>query len=390
MSITNFINKLIEQFYSIADYYLIVLILLVTAFLIQLFYYLFIYSKLLTKKTQQPENTVQFPVSVVISARNEAKNLETFLPSVLEQKYPKFEVIVVNDCSDDNSEEILTLLKRKYSNLYVTTIRKDEKFTHGKKLALSIGIKAAKNEWILLTDADCQPVSENWIASMQKNFSEKTSVVLAYGGYFKEKSLLNLFVRTDTVFIAMQYLSFAKIGFPYMGVGRNLAYKKSLYFNNKGFAKHMHIPSGDDDLFINEVANKSNSVAELSHDSFTLSVPKKTFSEWFTQKRRHLKTGKLYKKRHKLLIGSEIFSRFLFYLSLIILFFSLVHFLVFVSAVVFIFRTTVLLIVFNKISKLFNETKLFAFYIIYDIIQPVFNLSIYLSNRFERRKKRWK
>ncbi len=390
MNINDFGNQLIEQFYNVTDVFLLVVLVLITVFIIQIIYYLAIYGKLLNTKSAKNENKTQLPISVVISAKNEAKNLERFLPLVLEQDYPNFEVIVVNDCSEDNTDEVLTLMKRKYSNLYVTTIRKDEKFTHGKKLALSIGIKAAKNEHLLLTDADCQPISKNWINQIQKNFSNQTDIILGYGGFFKEKSLVNLFIRTDTVFIAMQYLSFAKIGFPYMGVGRNLAYKKSLYFKNKGFAKHMHIPSGDDDLFINEVSNKNNTSIEYSTESFTQSIAKKTFTEWFVQKKRHLKTGKMYRKRHKFLLGGEIISRFLFYISLLILFFSQTHLLIFASALILVLRTITQLIVFNKICKLFNEPKLLAFYMIYDIFQPLFNLSVFLSNTFERKKRRWK
>lgn len=390
MDINTYLKQLITEFESINRFHYSILILLGLALLIQFFYYLFVYSKLKIKNTENKNLNDKKPVSVVICARNEAENLENFLPEILKQDYPNFEVIVVNDCSVDNTEEILSRLKNKYSNLYITNIRLDEKFTHGKKLALTIGIKAAKNDYLLLTDADCKPDSDKWIESMQQNFDEKKEIVLSYGGYFKEKGLTNLFIRTDTAFIAMQYLTFAKIGFPYMGVGRNMAYKKELFFKNNGFAKHSHLNSGDDDLFINEVAKKSNTCVELSPQSYTRSVPAKTFKKWRNQKKRHLQTGKLYKTKYKFLLGGELFSRFIFLLSLIILFFSKIHLLIFVAIFVFILRTAIQLIIFNKATKLFNESKISAFYILYDIIQPLINLSLHISNTFRRKKKKWR
>jgi len=399
MNFEEYLIKLLAEFKEINDFNLIVLIILSISLVIQLSYYLFVYTKLnnVTKTKQTKANKeeieqkkVQFPISVVISARNEAQNLNEFLPVILEQDYPNYEVIVVNDCSEDNSEEILSKMKIKYKHLYVTNIRKDEKFSHGKKLALTIGIKAAKNEYLLLTDADCKPVSKHWISEMQSKFSAKHEIVLGYGGYFPEKSLVNLFIRTDTVFIAMQYISFARIGFPYMGVGRNLAYKKSLFFENKGFSKHIHINSGDDDLFINEVAKKSNTTVQYSQESFTLSVPNTTFQQWINQKRRHLKTGKHYKKRYKLLLGGEIGSRFLFFISTLLLFFSKIQLLIFVTLFVFIIRTLIQLVIFRRATEVLKESKIVAFFILYDIVQPLINLSVYLSNTLSSKKKKWR
>ena len=178
-----------------------------------------------------------------------------FLPSVLEQEYPDYEVIVVNDCSEDNSYDVLGILLEKYPNLKISTINKDPKFTHNKKFAQFIGIKAAKNELLLFTDADCKPVSNRWLEYMTSHFDEKTNFVLGYGGFFSKGGLLNKYIRYDCMFIAMQYLGMALRGVPYMGVGRNLAYRRSVFFRNKGFGSHNHIVSGDDDLMVNSIGN---------------------------------------------------------------------------------------------------------------------------------------
>jgi len=354
------------------------------AFLTQLFYYLFFYMRIVTYKVKTIENK-KFPVSVIICAKDEAENLENFLPTVLEQDYPDYEVIVVNDGSIDDTADVLKRLGNNYKNLYVTTIPENTKLRQGKKLAVTIGIKAAKNEWILLTDADCQPVSKNWINSMQNNFTEKNELVLAYGGYLEQKGLLNKLIRFDTMFIAMQYFSFAMAGVPYMGVGRNLAYRKSVFFKNKGFAGHLKLKSGDDDLFVNKIANNTNTGVEFSIESFTRSVPEKSFSSWYYQKKRHLTTGHYYQFKHKFILGSALLSRFLFYLFFILSFVHNNFIIFFISA--FFVRFILQLVIFYRASVKFNEKKVFYLGIIFDLILPIINFIVQLSN-IRLRKRR--
>ena len=197
-----------------------------------MFYYLFFYLAVYLYKTPATETKKQ-PVSVIICARNEAENLRNFLPSVLEQDYPDYEVIVVNDCSEDNSYDVLGKFLMQYPHLKISTVNKDPKFTHNKKFAQFIGIKAAKNEILLFTDADCQPESDKWIEAMTSHFDDKITFVLGYGGYLNEKGLLNKYIRFDSMTIAMQYLGMAIQGIPYMGVGRNLAYRRSAIFQKQ-------------------------------------------------------------------------------------------------------------------------------------------------------------
>ncbi len=372
------------EFYNLSVFELVTISIFTFAFIVQIFYYLFFYLRIAFLKVKDKKNE-QFPVSVIICAKDEAQNLENFLPKVLEQDYPDFEVIVVNDGSEDETEDVLKRFDNKYKHLYVTTIPKNNRFRQGKKLAVTIGLKAAKNEWVLLTDADCEPVSKNWIRKMQANFKENTEIVLGYGGYFKRKGFLNKLIRFDSLFIAMQYFTFAKAGIPYMGVGRNLAYRKSVFFKNKGFASHLKLKSGDDDLLVNKIARKKNTAIELSPESFTRSVPETSFSSWYYQKKRHLTTGRYYRFKHKFILGLEMFSRFLFYLSLIvgIIYTSLWQYF----AAVFLIRFILQLINFYAASVKFKESQVFYFGIIFDFILPLINFIIILSN-IRLRKKR--
>lgn len=285
---------------------------------IQVFYYVVFFSRLAFYKPKEKLQTQQHPVSVVICSRDEDENLARNLPGILVQQYPStFEVVTVNDNSVDDSKYILQELKKTFKSLNVVELTHEAKLITGKKYPLSIGIREAKHEVLLLTDADCVPASEYWIQKMQDGYNENTEVVLGYGAYHKTSGMLNKLIRFETFHTALQYLSYALAGIPYMGVGRNLSYKKDIFLRNKGFSSINHIPSGDDDLFINKVASKKNTAVVIDPDAITRSIPKTTWSGWLKQKKRHYTTAKYYKGKHKFMLGLYFITQFLFYPLLI-------------------------------------------------------------------------
>jgi len=348
---------------------------------VQLFYYLFFYLSVYFKKSSESKNGKQ-PVSVIICARNEAENLLNFLPSILEQDYPDFEVIVVNDCSEDNSYIVLGKFLTQYPRLRISTVNKDPKFTHNKKFAQFIGIKAAKNEILLFTDADCKPESDKWLEGMTSHFDENVNFVLGYGGYLSRKGLLNKYIRYDSITIAMQYLGMAIRGLPYMGVGRNLAYRRSVFFRNKGFGSHNHVISGDDDLLVNTVATRRDTLVELRKETHTRSVPCSDFDEWINQKKRHLTTAPYYKFRDKILLITEPAARMLFYITFIILISNL--FMWPWLAAVFGIRLICQITVFTLVQKKLNDSDLLFYLLFFDIFSPLINAIIFLSNTRNR------
>lgn len=286
---------------------------------IQLYYLIFVYGKLAGYRVKSfQEATPQPPVSVIICAHNEQENLKTFLPGILEQEYPDFQVVVVNDCSTDDTEWILQdFLKQYPDKLKVVQIQEHVQLKHTKKFAVTLGIKAAKHEYLVFTDADCQPNSKLWLAEMAGAFTENKEIVLGYSPYFRHRGFLNKLIRFETTHTAMSYLAYALKKNAYMGVGRNLAYTKSLFFKGKGFNKHMHIKSGDDDLFVNHNATRSNVNIAIHPDSFMHSVPKDTWKSYYKQKARHSGASVLYKSRHKRMLATQLVTAVLFYLTLI-------------------------------------------------------------------------
>jgi poly-beta-1,6-N-acetyl-D-glucosamine synthase len=367
---------------------LVVFSIFAAATTIQLFYYLFFYLAVYLYKTSAT-NTTKLPVSVIICARNEAENLGNFLQSVLEQDYPEYEVIVVNDCSEDNSYDVLGKYLTQYPHLKISIISKDPKFTHNKKFAQFIGIKAAKNEILVFTDADCQPESEKWLEGIALHFNDNITFVLGYGGYLHEKGLLNKYIRYDTMTIAMQYLGMAIRGIPYMGVGRNLAYRRSAFFMNKGFGAYNHLASGDDDLFVNSNASAKNCTVEFSKATHTRSVPNSNIGEWVIQKKRHLTTAPYYKLRDKLLLITESLTRIMLYASFIVLL-SFSFMMPFVIGI-FALRLITQIIVISLAQKKLNEPGLLIYSLFFDILSPVINFIIFISNLMNRSgKNKWK
>jgi len=367
---------------------LIVFSVLILSTAIQLFYYLYFY--IAVPLFRHPHDSIfKGPVSVIICARNEEDNLKKYLPFVLKQDYPDYEVIVVNDCSDDASFEILGTYLQQYPHLKVSTVTKDPKFAHNKKFAQFIGIRAAKNDILLFTDADCKPETEKWLEGMVSQFDDKTDFVLGYGGYMRAKGLLNRYIRYDTLTIAMQYLGMAIRGIPYMGVGRNLAYRRSVFFENKGFGSYKGVVSGDDDLFVNSISRKKNTRVEFRKGNHTRSVPSTGLVQWLAQKKRHLSSAPYYKPRDKFLLATEPVSRILLYGSFTILLSFL--FLWPVVLALFGLRLIVQFIVFFKVKKNLNEPGLAGFLIFFDIFSPVINGIVYISGKLSKpAKNKWK
>ncbi len=355
----------------------------IASFIIQLAYYLLIYLRILFRNNLSVKNNDLLPVSVIISARNEAENLKKYLPLVLNQDYPDFEIVVINDNSSDNTKEILSEFKSEYKNLTILDAEKNLNGKGNKKRALTQAISKAKYDLLIFTDADCYPVSDIWLKKMVSAYSENTEILIGYGAYEKQNGFLNRIIRFETLFNALQFLSFADLGFPFMAVGRNISYKKSVFFKINGYESHKNILSGDDDLFINEAADATNTKIITDFESKTVSVPKQKFKEYLKQKRRHFSSSSEYRLRNKIIIGTEIISRFIFYLFLFIL---IIYGAEYETAFIFFF---IRMIVSVSVIKLFavkiKEPNILFFIPIFDILIPVLNLIIFSGAVFDKK-----
>jgi len=371
MEITELINFI--EFKSWLDYTVAIYI---GSFIIQLFYYLFIFTRLAFFKTKKVTQE-SLPVSVIICAKNERDNLLAFLPFYINQEYDKFEVIVVNDNSVDDSTDVLRAFQLQNKTLKVVNVPDTDRFYGSKKFALTLGIKAAQYDNVLLTDADCKPATNQWVKLMSQ-YAKKKSVVLGVGVYEKKKGLLNMLIRFETFYTALQYLSFAEAKLPYMGVGRNLGYQTQLFFKNKGFSSHQHILSGDDDLFINEVSTKRNTQIIIDKNAHTISNAKTTYSAWIRQKKRHFISGGHYKSKHKIMLGLLQLSQMIFIGLFVLLAIKIRP--VYLIVGVFFVRYIIQMIIFKLSANKIGGKDLVLLSPIFEVFFMVFNPFLVFSN----------
>jgi glycosyltransferase involved in cell wall biosynthesis len=279
----------------------IVFTLCIAVLAIQLVY-LLVFLLAFAKEKRTVTTNISTGVSVIVCAHDEEENLRALVPILLSQNYSNYEVIIVDDRSNDGTYDFLLKATSENPKLRMVTVRDLPKHTTGKKFALTMGIKAAKHDWVLLTDADCRP-GPGWVYGMSQQFTDDSNIVLGFSAYEKDRGFLNSFIRFETFLTAIQYIGFALLGRPYMGVGRNLAYRRKLFLESKGFNGHLDIIGGDDDLFVNRNAKAATTRLALGKDVVTHSIPKKTWGSYFDQKLRHLSVGKHYKMGDRLLLG---------------------------------------------------------------------------------------
>lgn len=349
---------------------------------IQLLYYVVIFGKFSFAKVQK-SNPKRIPVSVIVCAKNEAENVRNFVPLLTKQDYPDFEIVLIDDSSSDETLDIFEEFEKQYANIKLVKVQNNEAFWGNKKFALTLGIKAAKNEYLLFTDADCYPTSKEWIKEMSSNFTLKKTIVLGYGAYEKiPNSFLNKLIRFETLLTATQYFGWAKSGKPYMGVGRNLAYKREEFFRVNGFIEHMKLRSGDDDLFVNQASSSENTTVCFSKESFTYSKPKTSFKEWFDQKRRHVSTATYYKFFDRFQLALFFFSQLSFLLLAIVLLVFQHQWMIVLPIVLFryIFTWTSLGYAANKL----NEKDVIYWFPIMEIALIFTHLNVFFTNLFSK------
>lgn len=364
----------------------IVLAIFAFALLVQLVWYLLFFLRIAAWKAPKAER--QPPVSVVICAKNEAKNLKAHLPEILRQEYPEYQVVVVNDGSWDATQEVLQEFQKKHAHLHIVNVPENDRSRYNKKVAVMMGVKGCKYEHIIFTDADCRPNGKEWLKYMANGFSDKKNLVLGYGAYARTKGLLNKIIRFDTFHIGMQYLSFAKAGIPYMGVGRNMGYTSELFYKVGGFRKHYSVLSGDDDLFVNEAGRRKNTVIEIRPEAHTISNPKTTWRDWWRQKQRHMSTAVHYRYLFKILLTLYPLS----YLLLLSTFLVLVIWTdwKWVVGGAFLFRMLLQIIIFNRAMRFLGEKDLLILVPFMEVFFLVFNPLVYGASLIAKPKQsRW-
>ena len=363
-------------------------------FIIQLIYYFGLYNRIhVRNKTVRKEET-HFsrelpPLSVILCARNEADNLRKILPAILEQDYPQFEVIVINDASTDETEDVLGYMEEKYPHLYHSFTPDSARYISHKKLALTLGIKASKHDWLVFTETNCMPASNQWLKLMARNFTSQTQIVLGYSGYDRIKGWLHKRIAFDTLFQSLRYLGFALAGNPYMGIGRNMAYRKELFFKNKGFSKFLHLHYGDDDLFINEIANRTNTRVEISEAGQMTATYQDNYEAWKELKLQYDFTSKYLHTTAKSIFGIAKFFDYAFDILFVCLWVEgIIHnwTTAVLASILALSLFSIKVIVYRRAAKILRKPRLFFSLPFFSFIQPCINLYFKVIGSVTRKK----
>jgi len=364
--------------------------ILITVFgivvLLQVLYYLILFFKFSFHKQKSFGSQTNTPISIVITAKNDAHLLIKTLPEILNQDYPRFEVVVVNDNSDDETSQLVRDFQNRFTNLRLLNLESSVTNIKGKKFPLSLGIKAANYEHILLTDADCLPTSNQWVKLMARHFNDATKIVLGYSNIYKKTGFLNALIRFDKLHQAIQYFSYCLARIPFMGVGQNLAYTKTIFFKNKGFASQNHLQFGDDDLFINRVATANNCAIEYEKEAHTISRSGSNFRNWFLLKMFRSKTRKRYTNADRFLLNFYHFLMTSFYIALGLAIYVSVNNLIYLLIIsgIFVIKFTLQYICFGFAAAKLNEKRLVPHILFFDLVFSVLNPVVYIISKFKK------
>ena len=367
--------------FEIGNWELCLLGVLLLAFVYEVYFYArYMWVRKKDERSAVADDGEKPGVSVVVCARNEGYNLRPYIQSLLTQDYPLYEVIIVNDGSEDDTQTVIDEYAALDKRVKTTFVPIGARVRSTKKLGLTLAAKAAQYDYLLLTDADCRPESIHWISSMMEGFGngerlavsgERIEVVLGYGAYFSEDSLLNEVIQYDTLFNGVHYLGAAATGKPYMGVGRNLAYRKETFFEHGGFSDLMTEGAGDDDLFVNKVATKHNTAIVCTPESVTWSVPKRTWKSWLQQKRRHLSVSGAYNTRSKGHLMREPLARGVFYLLFVVLMVIGSPLVMSAAFVLFLLRMLLLMSMLDVSARRLGQPQMGVEVVWFDMLLPV-------------------
>ncbi len=362
-------------------FWLLIAFVIIT--IIQVVYFWMFFSRLFFNK-EKTRNEEHLPVSVVITANNQYTDLKSNLQSWLSQDYPNFEVVVVIDNSDDGSKELLKDFSRHNDNLHIVELMQKLNWFSGRKFPLSLGIKSASNDLILLTDHTCKPETSTWIREMVSAYTPGKEIVMGYTT-FATKTGINKWLRFTAFYDALFYLSMALSGLPFKGIGKNLSYSRNLFYNHKGFSSHYVINAGDDELFVNRASNKSNVAIKITPESRVLHVRKISLSKWFATERTRLKIRRFFKWRDRLLIRGFSFTSFAFYGLLVFLLIMKVPLLILLS--LFALRFISQMVIFGLVQKKLSEKNLLLLSPVFEILLILIDFVIWASLLFSRKSK---
>ena len=349
--------------------------------LIELLYYYVIYARFSFTKKKSQKYMYQPPVSIVMVAKDAAGVLLRTLPKFLNQQYDNFEVVVVDDNSQDDTRLLVVEYQQQYRNLKLVELDTAVTTIRGEKFAISMGVRCATHPYLVITDPEYAPTSTHWLEKMAGNFENDRQIVLGYSTFEKKRSPFNRLLHFDNLVGAMQYFSLAQIHSTYRGDIKNLGITQQIFTQQRGFASHNHIRYGEEDIFISRAADRSNTAIEFSPDAVTVLQRNVRFNKWLDHKQGLYYTRHFNSLKNRLLLGTCAVVNLLFYVGLVLaIVFSIGNVLLLsVTAGIFAVKVLSQYLVFGFAAKKLNERQVIPGLLVYDLIFAVLNPLYYLD-----------
>lgn len=368
---------------------LAILIIFGVVTLIQLVYYYVIYGRFAFHRKKSAFGFRDIPLSVVVVVRDDAAQLLQTLPYLLEQQYDFFEIVVVNDRSrDENSLHAIKEYKERYSNIKIVDLSTAVSTSRGKKMAISMGIKCATYDHILLTSPNCIPASKQWLSLMAQNFQFQQKIVLGYNTFVKKNNPFNHFLHYDNLIGAVQYFSHALLHSTYRGDINNVAFVRPLFYQQKGFISYNHLLYGEEDIFIHRAANKNNTAIEFSPDATTVRQHVPQYRYWRLHKVSLFFTRKYNSFKNRCLLGLYELTNLLFYIFLAISIITALHqpLALYITLGIALVRIISMYIVLGISAKKLQEKQVIPHFLFYDILFSLLNPLYWISAKFNHKK----
>lgn len=375
---------------SYPAYQILITALLIVCAIVQIVYWMR-YSRVATHRhsLREPEGATTPPVSVVVVVADDPEYITEHLPKLLTQNHPEYEVIVVDDGSETDMTDELLAMQALYPHLRFTTIKADPVFRHSRKLALTVGIKAAKYDNIVFTDSDAIPTSEKWLSVMARGFNGG-QLVIGYTGIERKPGIANKIMRCQRLTSSIRYLNAAVRGHVYRGIYNNIGYTKRLFFGNKGYT-HLRMTLGEDDLFVQKVApvcSKRTSV--MLNPSATVRQFQWGGLGWWRAERRYRSAAfDLYPLKVRVSVFAELLTRALLVLGTVALAVLLPPVLWIVALGLWFLRELTMTITVRAIARRVGERRLMWAYLAHDLFAPVGELCLWIGRKLRPSKRLW-
>lgn len=336
-------------------------------------------------------------LTVVVVAHNHGDVLEENLRLMATQDYPSYEIIVVNDASTDDTADIITRAENRFNNVRHTFTPSTARHVSHSKLSITLGVLAAQSEWIVLTGGDCRPASAQWLASLSGAMTDGTDFVLGYSNFMRIPKLLNSRLRLDRLLRLLRYFHAAQ---PAFGRGKavgahnaNVAFRKSVFLNEKGFYNQLALLGGEDILFVDHTARPGRTAvvcnAEARVEQKMPLIRETRFTQRIVQAEAERHLG-LKGKVERTVWALSSWSVYTALISMVFLCALFVLNQAFVVAVAVLVLTLVVFFIgnylLNRSARRLGEGSFYLLFPFYNLTKPFYSLFYRISARRHRRE----